>query len=98
MARQVEQQREAAGIREIQRHAFLACVHAGEVGALVVSAGLDLMRARRMVVALDRALDLDDARAEVRQQAGAVGAGEDAGQVEDGHAQEGQVASRTGEV
>src|SRR5262249_50573366 len=88
---QVEQHRETAGIGEIQGHAFLACVHAGEIRALVISPGLDLMRGPALIVALDRPLDLDDAGAEVRQQARAVGAREHAGQIEDGYAKKRQV-------
>ncbi len=55
------------------------------------AAGLELVRTPAHLVSLSRPLDLDDASPQVREEAGAVGAGEHAGQVEDDQAREGQV-------
>ncbi len=51
------------------------------------------MRVPPHLVALDRPLDLDHARAQVREQARAVGAGQHAGEIEDQ-----QVGQRAGRV
>jgi hypothetical protein len=55
------------------------------------------------VVALARPLDLDHPRAQIGEQAGAVGAGEDAGEIEDyqigqGQIGRGKVGERVGSV
>jgi hypothetical protein len=73
----------ALGPAQVDRHALLARVDAREVGGLVLAPGLDLVRVAPHLVALDRSLDLDHARPQVGEQARAVGAGQDAGEVDD---------------
>ena len=89
-AGEVEQDLAAPRAREIEAHALLARVHPREVRALVVAARLELMRAPAHLVALARTLHLDDAGAEVGEEARAIGTGEDAGEIEDDQAVERQ--------
>src|SRR5207249_979655 len=89
VAREVEHDVAPAGLREVERDALLAGIDPREVGGLV-AAGLELVRAPTHLVALARPLHLDDPCSQVREQAGAVGAGEHAGQIEDDQAPEGQ--------
>ena len=73
----------ALGPAQVDRHALLAGVDAREVGRLVLAPGLDLVRVAPHLVALDGALDLDHAGAQVREQARAVGTGQHSGEVDD---------------
>jgi hypothetical protein len=75
-------------LAQIERDALLARVHAHEVRALIVAALLELMRRAAHVVAAARLLDLDDARAEIGEEARAVRAGEDAREVENDEARQ----------
>ncbi len=86
----------ALRVAQVHRDAFLAHVDADEVGGLVGAARLDLEVVLPHVVALARPLDLDHARAQVGEQARAVGAGEHAGEIEDDQIREwaGDVAHR----
>jgi hypothetical protein len=83
---QVLHDRLALGPREVDADALLAGVHPGEVAALIGPAGLELQIVAPHVVALALALDLDDAGAQIAEQARAVGSGQDAGQIQDGDA------------
>jgi hypothetical protein len=80
------------GSRHVDAHAFLAGVHAGEVGALVAAPVLELKIVVAHLVAAARTLDLDHAGAEVAEQARAVRPRQDAGQVQDGDADQRQIA------
>ena len=64
---------------QIEGHALLAGIDAREVGALVVAALLELEMRPAHLVALAGTLDLDHARAEIGEQASAIGAGEGRG-------------------
>src|SRR5216683_1300174 len=79
----------ALRVAQVDRHALLARVDADEVGGLVGAPRLDLEVVLAHVVAVAGPLDLDDPRAQVREQAGAVGAGQDAGEIEDHEVGEG---------
>ena len=89
--RQIVDDRLPVGPRHVHAHAFLAGVHAGEVGALVAAAVLELQVVVAHLVAAPRTLHLDHTRAEVAQQARAVRARQDPGQVQDGDADQGQI-------
>src|SRR5262249_22280275 len=78
------------GAPVIEPNALLAHVDAGEVRALIVTCGIELQMALAHVIAAARALDLDDASAQIGKEARAVRAGEDAREVEDD-----QVAERS---
>jgi hypothetical protein len=91
LRRQVLHDRLPLGPREVDADALLAGVHPGEVGALVGPAGLELQIVAPHVVALALALDLDDAGAQIAEQARAVGSGQDAGQIQDGDAGQRQI-------
>ena len=86
----VHDHRAPLGIGEIQRHALLAGVDAGEIGALVPAAGLELVHVVARLVAVARPLDLDDARPHVREQPGAVRAGQDTSEIQDEEARQGK--------
>ncbi|OGK92357.1 MAG: hypothetical protein A2W08_00525 [Candidatus Rokubacteria bacterium RBG_16_73_20] len=75
-AREIEHDRARLRVRQVERDALLARVDADEVGGLVGAVRLELHEAAAHLVALARALDLDDARAEVGEQARAVRARE----------------------
>jgi len=83
-SRQVRDDLAGLRVREVERQARLARVDPDEVRALIGAAGFDLGVAAPGVVALARALDLDHARAEIREQARAVGAGQHAREIENG--------------
>ena len=72
-------------VLEVERDRFLAAVDRGEVGRLAVD---ERAVGAGVVAALGR-LDLDHPGAHLRHQEGAVGAGEDARQVDDGDARQG---------
>jgi hypothetical protein len=78
---------DAAALRlDVQRDAFLVAVEVDEEAGLVVVGNVVREGAKGAgVVALWR-LDLDDVGAHVRQEAGAVGAGDALGQVDDAQA------------
>src|SRR4030095_13327093 len=90
---EVRDHRAALWVAQIHRHALLAHVDADEVGALVGAAGLHLQVVLPHVVAFAGPLDLDHAGSEIGEQAGAIGTGERAGEIED-H----EVGERTGDV
>ena len=71
-------------VLEVERDAFLAAVDRGEVGRLALD---ERAVGARVVAALGR-LDLDHPRAHLRHQEGAVGAGQDARQVDDDDARQ----------
>src|SRR5258705_12101322 len=96
--RQVLDDRLALGPRQVHADALLADVHPGEVAALVAAAGFQLQIVASHLVAVALALDLDDARAQVAQQARAVRAGEDSVQIQDGDADQGQLLSLSDSV
>ena len=75
----------AVRVLQVEGDALLVAVDAQEVRAL---ARLERRPPRAGVVPLARLLHLDDARAHVGEHHRAVGAGEDAGEVEHGHAVE----------
>jgi hypothetical protein len=89
--REVEHDLAPARVRDVHGDRELACVDADEVRALVGASVLELDVAAARVVALARALDLDDARAEVGEEARCPGAGEHPREVEDGEAGQGRV-------
>ena len=76
----------AAGILQVQRHSALPAVHGEEVDALALDEG---GAPAPRVVALARLLDLDHVRARVRHGLRAVGAGQDAGEIDDADALQG---------
>jgi hypothetical protein len=84
--RQVEHDRARLRAGEVERNALLAGIAADEVGTLVVAVVFELVGPAAHFVAAAGLLDLDDARAQVGEQARAVRAGEDARQVEDDEA------------
>src|SRR5207245_8669779 len=84
LAREVEDDVAPPRIAQIDADTLLAHVDAHEVRGLVGPALLELDVAAPGVVALAGPLDLEDAGAEVGQQARAVGAGQHAREVEDG--------------
>src|SRR5262249_61246620 len=71
--------------------ALLAGVDPGKVAALVAASRLELHVVAPHLVALAPALDLDHARAEIAQETRAVGSGQDAGQIQDGDADQRQL-------
>ena len=89
--RQVVHDRLALGLREIDADALLAGIDSGEIAALVAAAGLELQIVAAHLVALAGPLDLDHAGAQVAEQPGAVGSGQDAGQIQDGDADQRQI-------
>src|SRR5262249_6923658 len=66
-------------------------IDAREVGALVVAVSLELQVVVAHLVAAARTLDLDHARAEVAEQARAVGSRQDPCQVQDGDGDQRQI-------
>ncbi len=68
---------------QVDRHALLARVDADEVRRLVGATRLELQVVLAHVVAVVRPLDLDDPRAQVREEPRAVGTGEHAREIED---------------
>ncbi len=89
LAREVADDLARVGPSEVEAEAFLADIDPREVAALVVAPRLELEVALAHVVAAAGALDLDDARAEVGQETGAVRPGEDTCEVEDHEVREG---------
>ena len=83
--------RATLGPREVDADARLADVHPGEIAALVAPAGLELKIVPPHLVALALAFDLDDAGAQIAEQARAIGSGQDAGQIQDGDAGQRQI-------
>ena len=84
--RQVEDDRAGLGAGEVEADALLARIAAHEVGALVLAVCLELVRTAAHLVAASGLLDLDDARAEIGEEARAVRAREHAREVEDDEA------------
>src|SRR5262249_5948725 len=78
-AGQLEDETGALGLLEVDRDAALVPVHRRVDGAHAVSTAAELAK----VVASPGALDLHHVGAEVAEQSGAVGAGDDPGEVED---------------
>ncbi len=89
LPRQVPDYLARLGPSEVEPEAFLPDVDPGEVAALVVAPRLELEVSLAHVVAAARALDLDDARAEIGEEARAVRTGEDAREIEDHEVREG---------
>src|SRR5216110_3204115 len=94
---EIEHDRTRLRAREIERHAALAHVDAHEVRRLVLAPGLELDVAAAGVVAL-APLDLEDVGAEVGEQARAVRARQNAGEVEHGDAGQWAVGSDHGRL
>ena len=88
MARQIERHFAPLRMGEVQRHAFFTSIETDKVSALIGAAGFELVVETARIVALDRALDLDDACAEIGHQACAIGARKHAGEIEYGEAVE----------
>lgn len=82
LAGEVEHHRARLGMREVDGDALLAGVEANEIAALVGAALLQLQVERARVVAMHRALDLNDARAKICHEARAVRPGEHAREVQ----------------
>ena len=76
-------------VLEVERDAFLAAVDRGEVGRLALD---ERPVGARVVAALGR-FDLDHPRAHLGHQQGAVGAGQDARQVDDDDARQGALGT-----
>ena len=84
--RQVEHDRAGLGAGEVEADALFARIAAHEVGALVLAVCLELMRSTAHLVAASGLLDLDDARAEIGEEARAIRPREHAREVEDDEA------------
>ena len=80
-------QHEVASLRvgEIHGYPLLTHIESHVVAALIRAPRLELKHGVAYLVAFSRALDLDHARAEIGEQARAVGAREHARKVDDGH-------------